>query len=440
MKQLFFTLLFITSLSSFAQEEWTIEKCIEYASKNNLTVQQNTINQEIFNKNLELTYNAWLPTVSGYVDTNFTIGTYNPTIEKGYYQFAHSFGVQSSINIYSGGVVQLNKDKAALELEASKVQTAMTINDISLQVANYYLAVLLNKELKQVAVGNLTISKQLLDQNQKKFKTGTVAQSVVAQSESEVATNTREVVNAQIEIERALFNLAMLLQLNDYRNFAVTDVKIPDNVTSQLYNLDDVVETAYQNQPSVKHAELQIDVAAKETQIARTSLFPKVTGSFNFGTNYLQYFNKRLRQDALLEQLGHNVTGVFGVGVSIPIWNQYSYKINIQKALINEDLAKVDLLQSKQEVLKNVQSAYFEVNSSYASYDSSKEAVKYAKISYDFAQKSYNAGVINQYDFNRSRNDMMVAESQMLQAKYNYIFKQKVLDFYAGVPITLEEK
>ncbi|MFW1729951.1 TolC family protein, partial [Acinetobacter baumannii] len=91
----------------------------------------------------------------------------------------------------------------------------------------------------------------------------------------------------------------MLLQLNDYRNFAVTDVKIPDNVTSQLYNLDDVVETAYQNQPSVKHAELQIDVAAKETQIARTSLFPKVTGSFNFGTNYLQYFNKRLRQDAL---------------------------------------------------------------------------------------------------------------------------------------------
>jgi len=440
MKQLFFTLLFITSLPSFAQEGWTIEKCIEYASKNNLTVQQNTINQEIFNKNLELTYNAWLPTVSGYVDTNFTIGTYNPTIEKGYYQFAHSFGVQSSINIYSGGVVQLNKDKAALELEASKVQTAMTINDISLQVANYYLAVLLNKELKQVAVGNLTISKQLLDQNQKKFKAGTVAQSVVAQSESEVATNTREVVNAQIEIERALFNLAMLLQLNDYRNFAVTDVKIPDNVTSQLYNLDDVVETAYQNQPSVKHAELQIDVAAKETQIARTSLFPKVTGSFNFGTNYLQYFNKRLRQDALLEQLGHNVTGVFGVGVSIPIWNQYSYKINIQKALINEDLAKVDLLQSKQEVLKNVQSAYFEVNSSYASYDSSKEAVKYAKISYDFAQKSYNAGVINQYDFNRSRNDMMVAESQMLQAKYNYIFKQKVLDFYAGVPITLEEK
>ncbi|MCA4776930.1 TolC family protein [Empedobacter stercoris] len=438
MKKLFFALTFLASIHSFAQEEWTIEKCIEYASKNNLTVQQNTINQELFNKNLEQTYNAWLPTVSGYVDNNFTIGTYNPVIEKGYYQFAHSLGVQSSINIYSGGVVQLNKDKAALELEASKVQTAITVNDISLQIANYYLAVLLNKELKQVAVGNLNISKQLLDQNKKKLKAGSVAQSVVAQSESEVATNTREVVNAQIEIERALFNLAMLLQLNDYRDFSVTDVKIPDNINSQLYHLEDVVETAYQNQPAVKYAELQIDVATKETEIARTSLFPKITGTFNFGTNYLQYFNKRLRQDALLDQLGHNVTAVFGVGVSIPIWNQYSYKINIQKALINEDLMKINLLQSKQDILKNVQSAYFEVNSSYASYDSSKEAVKYAKISYDFAQKSYNAGVINQYDFNRSRNDLMVAESQMLQAKYNYVFKQKVLDFYAGIPITLD--
>ena len=207
-----------------------------------------------------------------------------------------------------------------------------------------------------------------------------------------------------------------------------------------MYNLEDVLDYAYANQPAVKLAELQIESAVKQTEITRTSLFPKVTGSFNFGTSYLQYFNKRLRQDAFLTQLGHNVTGVFGVSVIVPIWNQYSYKINIQKALINQDLAKNNLMQSRQEIQKNVQSAYFEVNSSYASYDSSKEAVKYAKISYDYAQKSYNAGVINQYDFNRSRNDMMVSESQMLQAKYNYIFKQKVLDFYAGVPITLESK
>ena len=440
MKRLLFVLTFLGSFSVYAQEDWTIEQCILYANKNNLTVQQNKINEELFNKDKELKYNSWLPTVSGNINNSFTIGSYNPTIDKGYYQFNHSVGLQSSINIYSGGVVKLNKEKADIDLKAAQTQTDMTINDISIQVANYYLAVLLNRELKQVAVGNLDISKLLLDQNRKKFKVGTVAQSIVAQSEAEVATNTREVVNAQIEIERALFNLAMLLQLNDYRQFNVVSVKLPDNVSSQLYNLEDVLETAYQNQPAVKYAELKIELAEKETQIARTSLFPKVTGSFNFGTNYLQYFNKKLRQDAFLTQMGNNVTGVFGVSVVFPIWNQYSYKINIQKALINQDLAKVNLMQSRQDVQKNVQSAYFEVNSSFASFESSKEAVKYAKISFDFAQKSYNAGVINLYDFNRSRNDLMVAESQMLQAKYNYIFKQKVLDFYAGVPINLDSK
>ncbi len=438
MKRLLVTLSFLTSIYSFAQEKWSIEQCIDYAVQHNLTIQQNKINEALFDQDKELMDNAWLPIVTGNMDHSFTIGTYNPVIEKGYYQFSNSMGVQSNINLYNGGSVQLNKEKADIDFKASKIQTEVTINDISLQVANYYLAVLLNQELKQVAVGNVEISKQLLDQNKKMFQVGSVAQSVVAQSEAEVAANTREVVNAQIEIERALFNLAMLLQLDDYRKFDVIDVKLPNDLQSQLYDLDDVLATAYQLQPSLKYAELKIESALKSTEIARTSLLPKVTGSFNLGTNYVQYFNKRLRQDAFFNQVGNNVTAVFGVGVAVPIWNQYSYKINIQKAIINQDLMKVDLLQSKQEVLKNVQSAFFEVNSSYASYDSSKEAVKYAKVSYDFAQKSYKAGVINLYDFNRSRNDWMVAESRMLQAKYNYIFKQKVLDFYAGIPITLE--
>lgn len=439
MKSLFFRLLFLVSISAFSQQNWTIEQCIAYAVENNLTVQQNKINEELFNKDKELSNNAWLPIVSGNLDNGFTIGRYNPTIEKGYYQFTNSLGVQSSINIYNAGLVKLNQQKAEIDLQASKVNTATTINDISLQIANYYLAVLLNKELKEIADGNLTISQQLLDQNQKKFKAGTAAQAVVAQSEAEVATMTREVVNAQIEIDRALFNLAMLLQLQDYREFKIADINLPDNVNSQLYNLEEVLDYAYGTQPAVKYAELQLQSASKNIEIAKTSLFPKVTGSFNLGTSYSEIFNNRLRGNSFLNQYENNILGTFGVGVSIPIWNQYSYKINIQKAVINEDLVKVRFQQSKQDILKNVQSAYFEVNSSLAAFDASKEAVKYAKISYDFAEISYNAGVINLYDFNRSRNDLMVAESQMVQAKYNFIFKQKVLDFYAGTPITLND-
>lgn len=439
---LFFTIIFFSFYKTFAQEakDWTIENCITYAAENNLTVQHNKFNEELVNQDKQLANNAWLPIVSGNVDNNFTIGAYNPTIRQGYYQFSNSVGIQSNINVYSGGKVKLNKEKAEIDLQAAKTQTEVTINDISIQLTNYYLTILLNKELKKVAEANLDVSRLLLDQNNKRFRVGKVAQAVVAQSESEVAQNVREVVSAQIEIDRSLLNLSMLLQLNDYKGFDIASIKIPDELSSRLYNLDDVLNYAQNNQPIVRNQVLQMKSAEKSTEIAKTSLLPTLTGSYNFGTNYIQYFNKELRQNDFAKQLGNNFTNVFGLSISVPIWNQHAYKINIQKAKINQSMVEVNYKQAKQDVYINVQSAYFEETSSYASYTSMQQAYKYAKISYDFALKSYNAGTINLYDFNRSRTDALVAQSKMLQAKYNYIFKQKVLDFYAGVPISLENE
>lgn len=439
---LFFTINLFLSQTAFTQEtkDWTIENCITYAAENNLTVQYNKFNEKLVNENKQLADNAWLPIVSGSLDNNFTIGAYNSTINKGYYQLSNSAGIQSNINVYSGGKVKLNKQKAEIDLQAAKTQTEVTINDISIQLTNYYLTILLNKELKRVAEANLDISRLLLDQNNKRFRVGKVSQAVIAQSESEVAQNLREVVSAQIEIDRSLLNLAMLLQLNDYKSFDIASVKIPDELSARLYNLDDVLNYAQNNQPVVRNQLLQMKSAEKSTEISKKSLLPTVTGSYNFGTTYNQYFNKALHQKAFVIQLGNNFTNVFGLSVGVPIFNQYSYKINIQKAKINQSMVEVNYKQAKQDVYINVQSAYFEETSSYASYTTMQQAYKYAKISYDFALKSYNAGTINLYDFNRSRADALVAQSKMLQAKYTYIFKQKVLDFYAGVPISLDNE
>ena len=426
--------------SSFlsAQQSWSIMECIEYAAKNNLTIQQNELNVKLAEKNLEQANNNWLPTVSGYFDNNINIGSYHPVIEKGYYQFSNSFGVQSQVNLYSGGIVKLQKEKSTLDLEASKIETLTTLNDISLQVANYYLAILLNRELKSVAEGNLDIAKQLLDQARKKFNAGTIARAELVQAEAEVASNIKNITDAQIEIDRSLFNLAMLLQLQDYRDFNIKNVSLSDTIEKDLYNLEDILNNAYATQPVIKLAEVNIESAKKATKISETYLKPRVTGNYSLGTNYMDYFNKGLNQVAWLSQWRENIVNVIGVSISFPIWNQYSNRINIQKSLINEDIALNNFSIQKQQVLQNVQSAYFEVNSSFASFESAREAVRYAEISFDFAQKSYNAGIINLYDFNRSRNDLLIARSQMLQAKYNFIFKTKVLDFYAGIPIILQ--
>ncbi len=438
MKKFFISLTICLSSGLYAQQVWSIEECVDYAAKNNFTIQRNQLNEELSAKGLEQANKNWLPTVSGYLDNNFTIGSYSPIIDKGFYQFTNSYGVQANVNLYSGGIVKLQQEKAKVDLEAASIQTLVTLNDISLQVINYYLAILLNRELKQVAEGNLDISKQLSSQARKKFDAGKIARAELVQSEAEVASNLKNVTDAQINIERSLFNLAMLLQLQEYKDFDVQNVILPDNIQKDLYDLDEVLEIAYQTQPAVRLAEKNIESAKKATKISETYLKPRITGNYSLGTNYSDYFNKGLVRDAWLKQWQQNISNVIGVGISFPIWNQYSNKINIQKSLINENIAENELKIQRQQVLQNVKLASFEVNSSYASFEAAREAVRYAEISYDFAQKSYNAGVINLYDFNRSRNDLMVARSQMLQAKYNFLFKAKVLDYYAGKPITLD--
>lgn len=276
MKKYLVGLASVIMVSVFGQQNWSIEECIAYAAQHNLTVKENQLNQQLSEQDqLQANYSG-LPTVSGYFDNNITLGSYNPKIEKGYYQFTNSYGIQSSMNVYSGGVVKLNKEKAALDLQAAQITTATTMNDISLQIANYYLAILLNKELRKVAQGNQSIAKQLVEQARLKFNAGAIAKADLVQAESELANAVREVTNAQIEIDRSSFNLAMLLQLNDYRNFSVTDVQLPNTLQPGLHNLDDVLEVAYNKQPAIHYAQLKIESAVKSTRIAETYLKPKL--------------------------------------------------------------------------------------------------------------------------------------------------------------------
>ena len=436
MKKLIFllTILLVANLS--AQKKWSLVECVDYASENNLTILQNKINEELSANDLQYANNQWLPTSRGYFDNSLTLGTHNPTIDKGYQQYTNSLGVNSSITIYNGGLLHLNKEKAALNVNSYKFQTETVINDISLMVVNYYLNIVLNRELLLIAEGNLAVTEQQLDRSQKLFNNGRIARADLVQSEANVAQEKKNVADAKIEVDRALFNLSVLLQLPDYREFDIEMVSIPDDISMGLYDLNQVLQTAYAEQPAVKKAEVDLETAEKEIEIAKTGFKPTISGSYNLGTSYADYFNKGLATDAWLSQWHENITNVFGVNVSIPIFEKFNNKLNVQKAKIGESLAQNSVERQKQTIRENVQEAYFNANSSFQAYEAAKESVRSSEISADFAQRSFEAGVLNIYDLNISRNNLVIAKSQMVQAKYNFIFRLKVLDFYAGIPLT----
>jgi len=436
MKKLF---LFLFSLSMglvSAQKKWSLLEAVTYATENNLNVLQSRINEDLSANDLEYAGNQWLPTASGYFDNSLTIGSNHPMINKGYQQYSNSLGLNSSITIYNGGLLNLNKERASLLVESSKYQTESVINDISLMVVNYYLNVMLSRELLEIAEGNLSIMEQQLDRSQKLFDAGSIARADLVQAEANVAQEKKNLADAKIEVERALFNLATLLQLPDYREFDVEIVNVPDDISLGLYDLEEVVQTAYAQQPAVKKAETDLEVATTDIEIAETGFKPTITGTYNLGTNYAEYFNKGLETEAWLSQWHDNITNVFGLSVNIPIFEKFNNKLNVQKAKISESLAQNTMEQQKQIIRENVQEAYFNANSSYQAFEAAKESVRSSEISADFAQRSFEAGKINIYDLNIAQNNLVTAQSQMAQAKYNFIFRMKVLDFYAGRPLT----
>ncbi|MBA5629217.1 TolC family protein [Moheibacter lacus] len=436
MKKILFVPIFICFISLSAQEKWSLEACVNHATENNLTIIQNRINEEISENDLQYANNQWLPTANGYFDNSLTLGTNHPSIDKGYQQYTNSLGINSQITIYNGGLLNLNKEKANLVVDSYQFQTETAINDISLLVINYYLNIVLNRELLMIAEGNLAVTEQQLDRSQKLFDNGRIARADLVQAEANVAQDKKTVADAKIEVDRALFNLSVLLQLPDYREFDIETVNISDDIKMGLYDLNQVLATAYAEQPAVKKAEVDLETAGKDIEIAKTGFLPTITGSYNFGTSYADYFNKGLVADAWLSQWHDNLTNVFGVQVNIPIFEKFNNKLNVQKAQISESLAQNNLEQQKQTIRENVQEAYFNANASSIAFETAKESVRSSEISADFAQRSFDAGVLNIYDLNIARNNLVVAQSQMAQAKYNFIFRMKVLDFYAGIPLT----
>ncbi|MFA5620492.1 MAG: TolC family protein [Weeksellaceae bacterium] len=431
-------LIFLISFGfAFGQKTWTLRECVDYAIEKNLTVNQSRIQENLTETELKNAGNQWLPTVSGYLDNSLTLGTNNPSINKGYIQYGNGLGVNSSITIYQGGLLKLNEEKAELNKESARLHTTKTIDDISLMVVNYYLNVMLNRELLEIAQGNQAISEQQLDRTQKLFDGDRVARADLVQAEAELAQRKKDTADAEIEVERALFNLASLLQLPDYREFDVETIRLPDELSLQLYDLEQVLQTAYAQQPAVKRAETEMQIAQKDIEIAEIGFKPKVTGTYNLGTNYSYFFNKGLIHDAWLNQWYDNLTNVFGVSVSFPIFEKHNNKINVERAEINKSLAQNIIEQEKQTIKENVQMAYFDSNSAFKAYEAAKESVRSNEISVDFAQRSFDAGVLNLYDLNIARNNLIAAKAQLAQAKYNYAFRMKVLDFYAGIPLTV---
>lgn len=423
---------------AFSQKKWSLQQCVDYAVKNNLQVLNNQYNADSQSRTASIAKKEALPGVSGTVNnvTNFgnTIGFQGSIGRNDYYSNSASLG--ANIQLYNNGRIRKNAEKSQYDLDASLLDVEKIKNDISLQIAQQYLQVLLNKEVKKITDESVSNAEKVLKRAKTTTEVGTTPKTVEAEAAAGLAREKQRQKSAEIDIQRSLFNLAMLLQLKEYQNFDVEEVNLPTTLDAPLSSSENIVDQAFENQPQVKAAETRILSAKKQIEIAKTAYYPTLSANAGLGTNYFDSFSSSGTQK-FLNQYKDNLYQQLSLSANIPIFNKGISKERVEQAKISESIAKNAVEIQKQEVRQNVQKAYFDANANYEIYLSAQEAEKSSKLALEFAEKSYEAGRTTIYDLNAARNNYVNAQGSVSQAKYNYIFSTKLLNFYAGIPLSL---
>ncbi|RCU44118.1 TolC family protein [Chryseobacterium lacus] len=449
MKKLLFLVLSGTFLSVSAQKKWTLQEAVDYAVSHNLQVISSDYNRKLQESSLQIAKREYLPSVAGNIGNTVSFGEgrdiFGTTQRND--NFSNTTSLSADVLLFNNGRLEKNVRKTAFDLEASEYDLLRVKDDISLQVAQQYLQILLNREIVKISASALENAQRQYDRARITTEGGATPQTVLAEAEAGLAREKQNFKNAEINTERSLFTLAQLLRIEDYRNFDVENVVLPEVPQPPLHSTENIIETAYQNQPQIKAAETRIKAAEAQTEVVETAFWPTVTAGAGLGTSYFNSLvtditgrdltGNVIKEAGFFQQYKNNFGQQISLSAHIPIFNKGITRLQVQQSKINEDIARNNLEAQKQEVLQNVQRAQFDAQSNYETYMAALEAAESSRLALDFTEKSFAAGKSTIYDVNIARNNYANAQGSIAQAKYNYLFSVKLLNFYAGIPIAL---
>lgn len=436
-----FKLLLISFLFIFkgiSQEKWTLKRCILYAIENNISIKQSKLNLKNNQANIKEAKGNFLPGVSGSLGNSLNFGSsINPITNSRVGTssiFSGNLGVGANVQVFNGFRNINALKRAGLDTETANLELEKIKNDVTLNVVNAYLNVLFAKENLQVAKTQIEISKKQVTRVQAQYDEGTTAKTNLLNIKATVANDLQNVVTQENNLNLALLNLSQLLQIpND--NFDVAPIKTLQLPSLFPYTSSNIVlEKALVNQPQILKGELDIKKASLGINIAKGAYFPSVSASANIGTRF--GYNLKTDNIELSKQLENNFGYGGSLNINIPIFSGFKTNIAVERAKINKDIIKENLEQQKLQLHQTIEKAYLDAKSAQKTYQSAEASLMAQKEAFKNAQESYNSGTSSIFDFEQVRNRLVNAEATLIRAKYDYVFKTKVLHFYYGENIT----
>jgi outer membrane protein len=416
------------------QKQWTLAECIAHAKQQNLQVKQQLLATKYQEINLKMAKNDYLPNISANLGQNINL---SQNALGGELYRNHNFGHQLSLNagmvLFNHGKIKKNIQKNQLELEATHQELEALQLNLSVQISQVYLQILLQKELVEINKNNLDFAQKMLKKAKISTEVGSAAPSVYYEAQANVSRDLQQYESAKIEVARACFNLAQWLQLPDDKNFDVaTPTPMPLAALPQYDEL--FLQENIASQAAIKGAKLRIEAAEKQIEIQKTAYWPTVSANVMLGDSYKANLGPlgplSSPNVGFWEQYKHNFTQQVSLNASIPIFNQGNTRQLIQQAKINQEVAHNALEQQTQKLKQSLKQLIFDAENHQKRYQMAIDAEKATSIALDFAQKSYDAGKTNIYDLNMARNSHLQAQSVAVQSKYSYWFAVKCIGLY----------
>ena len=427
---LIFLLFF--SISSIAQEKLSLKECINRAIEKNISIKNSSLDLLNSSENKKTAIGNFLPSlnINGNhswntgLTQNITTGILeNQTTENS------SMNMSVGIDVFNGLANIRRLHRANLDLLAKKYQLEDMKEDISLLVANSYLQILFNKEQLDVQKSQLKISQEELNNAKEKFNNGVIPEGNLFEIEANLALSEQNVIMAENSYQLSKLSLSQLLMFGDSDNFDIADENYEIPQTDIINkSAKEILEEAMKNRNDIKLAETNLEIAIKDEQISRSSLLPSATAFYSY--------NSRVIMDAptsLKSQFDLNAGESIGLQLNIPILNGWSSRVGIKKSKLNVLRSKNLLDQTKMDLENTIYQALNDAKGAMKSYEAAKKSEIARKTAYEYAKERFENGALNTINYFQAQQLFETSQSELIKAKYDYIFKIKVLEFYFGI-------
>jgi outer membrane protein len=474
LKTLMITALACSFLGASSQDkEWTLEDCINFALDSNINIKKQVLMVESQKAQLLQDYLIMLPDLNAGATHGYNWGQ---TVDRYTNQFATS-RVQSN-NFYLGtqfnlfqGLRQINTvNQAKLDYAAIQYDLDLMMDDISIAVAGYYLDILFNKEILAVAREQREITQQQVNRMQKMVDAGTLARGDLLNIEAQMATEELQVVEAENRLTISYLSLQQLIDHPYSPDFRIeTPALKPIEAPQIVLTAQNVYDVALAQRPEIKSAEIRVESAKKGISIARGYVSPTLSFNGTWATGYsgaskegydpieVLYENAGYTQNTLEpvtlvsseykgynvipfeNQLNDNQNKSLQISLQIPIFNGWQVQTAISQAKIRKEEADLTLQQTKLDLDKKIQQAYADAVAALKNYNASEKKVNAQQEAFKYSEQKLGVGLVTAVEYNETKKNLTSAESDLLQAKYRFIYTTTVLDFYMGNPLTLNK-